>query len=726
VFAVPHVSGLNGRRQVIPVRGRWMTSGTAVTAAAAAMLLAGAGTGSAGAFGARAAATSANRTAARPSAVFLEHPNAISCRSESLCMVVGAFGSTRSTMRPYSELWAGTRWRVLATPGPARAHALNSVSCVSRTSCVAVGEVGSSGIFADAWNGQRWRLLTVPSQQAVMNSISCPAAADCVAVGSTNGNAVADEWNGNSWRVLVMPTVPGAVSSDLGSVSCASPASCIAVGSYASSSSGNPRMTLAEAWDGTAWTVLADPAADPAGSVLSSVSCATAAKCVAVGLTGASSGSGSVLAEGWDGQSWKVLPAAVPPGSTTSSLSGVSCAGGSSCIAVGAYTVPHTETPGLAERWNGTSWQITKTPRPFAAGAVSCPAADSCVAAGRTLVVGRTLAEQWNGKIWQTLRMLRFDSLSGISCTGRTSCMAVGSYVAPAGQRLTLAERWNGRGWLVRASPTPLNFHGLSDISCVGSAFCMAVAVDRAGHSVVEQWDGRQWRVLTAPPGGVTAVSCSSGTRCMAVGGTAAAVWNGKRWQSTAVAVPKALSFRLADVSCAAANRCIAVGSKSAVPGADHAVAEAWNGRRWQILATHVLPPGDLNAVDCVGASACMAVGSLAAQWNGRKWRTLRTASSFALGDVSCVSGSDCLAVGSYSRHQLAFPEGASFQIAEHWNGRQWALERTPMRGGALSAVSCVHGPLCVAVGQVGGLNTSALAEQWTGVRLVLMKPRNP
>ena len=121
-----------------------------------------------------------------------------------------------------------------------------------------------------------------------------------------------------------------------------------------------------------------------------------------------------------------------------------------------------------------------------------------------------------------------------------------------------------------------------------------------------------------------------------------------------------------------------------------------------------------------------MAVGSLAAQWNGRKWRALRTASPFALGDVSCVSASDCLAVGSYTHTQFGLPVGTPFQMAEGWNGRHWQLVRTPMRGGALSAVSCVRGPVCIAVGQAGGLNTSALAEQWNGVSLQLMKARNP
>jgi hypothetical protein len=638
---------------------------------------------------------------------------------------VGAFGATHSTTHPYSQIWDGTAWRLLVTPGPAHAHALSSVSCASRTSCVAVGEASFSSLFADAWNGRRWRVLTVPSLPA-MSSVSCPAAGDCMAVGSSNGNAVAAEWNGKSWQALTMPEVPGAVNSGLASVSCSGAADCIAVGSYASSSSGNPRVTLAEAWDGTSWTMLATPAVNPAGSVLSGISCTSAGSCVAVGLAGNPFvGPDSVLAEGWDGHSWTVLPAAVPPGATRSSLSGVSCAG-SSCMAVGDFTVPHTETPSLAESWNGTTWKITKTPRPFAASAVSCPAAASCAA------IGGTLAGQWNGSTWRTMRTLRFDSFSGISCTSRARCMAVGGYVAPAGRRVTLAERWNGHTWQARASLTPSKFHNLSDVSCAGPAFCMAVAINQARRSFAEKWNGRRWRLLTPPPIAATKVSCSSATRCMAVGEQAngdgaAAGWDGSRWRLVPVAVPKAFSFGLADVSCTAATRCIAVGSKSAIGRTDHVVAEEWNGRRWRILSTHLLPPGDLNAVDCTGRSSCMAVGSgLAAQWNGRAWRALTTPSPVGLADVSCSSADNCIAVSSFTRMHFAFPVGSPFQIAEHWNGRHWSLARTPMRGGALSAVSCVRGPRCIAVGEAGGLNTRTLAEQWNGIGLQLMKTRNP
>jgi hypothetical protein len=717
------------------VRGKhWTAIGSAVTVAAVATLLAGAGTGDASVSSARglraAAANFAGRVAARSDTVIFPHLTAVSCRSASLCMAVGAFGPTHATTHPYSEMWDGTAWRLLPTPGPPHAHQLTGVSCASRISCVAVGLVSYSSPFADAWNGRTWRVLTMPSQQAVMNGISCPTAGSCMAVGRVpGGNAVADEWDGKTWKVLTMPTIAGALNGNLAAVSCISSKSCIAVGSYTSSSSGNPVVALVEQWNGTTWQVLTTPAVNPAGSVLSGVSCVSLVSCVAVGFAGPLfGGTDGALAEAWDGHHWTVLPAAVPPGSAFSILSGVSCVAGISCMAIGMSAPAVGDAADLAETWDGSKWKLTPTPASFVAGPVSCTAAASC------MVTGGTLAEQWNGSSWRALRTLRFDSLAGISCTRRTRCMAVGGYVTGSAQGLTLAERWNGRAWRVRTAPTPAGSGTMSGVSCVSAIFCVAVAtvsLDPGGRSFAEKWNGSTWRLLGELPDGVKSVSCATTSSCVAVGGGAAAAWNGRSWRPLAPVVTGGYSTNLAGVSCAAATRCVAVGSVSSIGRPIHARAEIWNGREWRILK---LPKqggnidGALTAVDCTARTRCMAVGSsqrgqnLAEQWTGRTWRLLAAPGPVGLTDVSCVGAGSCLAVGSYT---LAYG-GKPLQVAERWNGRHWGPVRTPVRGGVLSAVSCVRGPRCVAVGQAGGLATRTLAEQWNGVTLRPMRTRNP
>ncbi len=71
-----------------------------------------------------------------------------------------------------------------------------------------------------------------------------------------------------------------------------------------------------------------------------------------------------MLTEGWDGHNWTVLSAAVPPGATSSSLFGVWCTGGIRCMAVGSYySAAVGDVVDLAETWNGSTWQLTKTPK---------------------------------------------------------------------------------------------------------------------------------------------------------------------------------------------------------------------------------------------------------------------------------------------------------------------------------------------------------------------------
>jgi hypothetical protein len=72
------------------------------------------------------------------------------------------------------------------------------------------------------------------------------------------------------------------------------------------------------------------------------------------------------------------------------------------CTAVG-LNLPDTGPSMLAERWDGTSWQIQPMPTPPNAPdidppAVACPNPSVCTAAGGYTSVGPklTLAEQWN------------------------------------------------------------------------------------------------------------------------------------------------------------------------------------------------------------------------------------------------------------------------------------------------------------------------------------------
>src|SRR5262249_32985943 len=128
---------------------------------------------------------------------------------------------------------------------------------------------------------------------------------------------------------------------------------CIAVGHRADPA--GAQVTLAEAGNGTSWSVLKTP--NPPGaqiSGLSDVSCTSATFCIAVGAFSTWAGGGR-WAEGWDAGPWSIQqPPALPHGGP---LTGLACPSASSCVAVGFYSTASGQQP-LAEVWNGTAWSI--------------------------------------------------------------------------------------------------------------------------------------------------------------------------------------------------------------------------------------------------------------------------------------------------------------------------------------------------------------------------------
>jgi hypothetical protein len=104
----------------------------------------------------------------------------------------------------------------------------------------------------------------------------------------------------------------------------------------------------------------------------------------------------------------------------------------------------------LAERWNGSAWQVQPTPNPSASTellGVSCTTADTCTAVGNyytTIDTSFTLAEHWNGSKWEIQPTPNpadaFESqLNGVSCATTRACTAVGNYLSNSGT-FTLAE----------------------------------------------------------------------------------------------------------------------------------------------------------------------------------------------------------------------------------------------------------------------------------------------
>jgi hypothetical protein len=102
--------------------------------------------------------------------------------------------------------------------------------------------------------------------------------------------------------------------------------------------------------------------------------------------------------------------------------------------------------------------------------------------------------------------------------------------------------------------------------------------------------------------------------------------------------------------------------------------------------------------------------------------RVRGTSTSPGLTGVSCSSPDACTAVsGGYL---------ATRKLAQRWNCRWWAWQRIRIprgsHGTGLSAVSCSSAKRCTAVGSYSvGRNTLTLAERWNGRRWAIQRTRN-
>ncbi len=241
------------------------------------------------------------------------------------------------------------------------------------------------------------------------------------------GSVAGPDTNGSLWKIKrTLNHVAGATNSALYGLSCPSSTACMAVGSFGSEVlNGGPSstsVTLAESWNGEAWTAEATP--DPAAataSELNAVWCSSTTACIAVGDYYDSAGNDSPLAETWNGTTWSIQTTPTPAGGTGAELWDMSCTSITACTAVGwSYLTGSDDFVTLAEVWNGTAWSIESTPNP----------------AGST-----------------------DSALLGVWCSSATACTAVGDDKNSSGDYVSSAETWNGAALESSSHPHPCCRH---------------------------------------------------------------------------------------------------------------------------------------------------------------------------------------------------------------------------------------------------------------------------
>ena len=279
-----------------------------------------------------------------------------------------------------------------------------SVSCASRAACTLIGfyrheNVGSTTFpqFSEVWNGTRWRLVTMPQpeRQTTPQSVSCWAAQQCMALGSLTNrggtSTFAERQTASGWTLVAAPAFAAQLTDR--TLACRSAVTCTAVGTAPSPSVGlAPDGLAVSRLTSTGWSEQTPVApAGTAGAQFTNVSCSLGggSQCAAVGSYENSDGGQSVLAERGSPGSWSLTPAPTPSGVYAATLTSVSCPTTAFCMAVGdtAQTLFSASREPLAETWNGSSWQLVPLPDPGTnfgnqLVSVSCASKDFCVAIG--------------------------------------------------------------------------------------------------------------------------------------------------------------------------------------------------------------------------------------------------------------------------------------------------------------------------------------------------------
>jgi len=338
---------------------------------------------------------------------------------------------------------------------------------------IAAAAVGGAfllgNVSARAQGSRVWSV--VPSPNAVtdgnqLNAVSADTRLDAWAVGIFyNGNVktdtLAERWNGKAWSVVGTPNGTGNDNELIG-VTAIAPNNAWAVGQY---DIANITRTLIEHWDGRKWTIVPSPTPGKFGGSLFGVAAVTATDMWAGGRTYTSNKGNSVtLIEHWNGKSWSVVP--TPNQSSVENYLGkvtvVNARDIWSCGAFSPTTLGYHQT--LAEHWNGSSWSIVPTPdvntNSNNFNEIAALSATSVFATGdyydTNTSVFRTLAAHWNGKNWSLQSSANQGNyqtvLGGIAGVSPSEVVSVGNYQQGQVTR-TFAMLWNGGGWSVTITP---------------------------------------------------------------------------------------------------------------------------------------------------------------------------------------------------------------------------------------------------------------------------------
>ena len=310
------------------------------------------------------------------------------------------------------------------------------------------------------------------------------------------------------WSVVASPNVGSKTNDTLNGVAAITANDVWAVGDYTKPD--GALLTLAEHWDGSAWSIVPTPNLHIGGTFLESVSSDATNDVWAVGASERVRSSYNTFVEHWDGTQWNIISS--PNVGTNDVLYGVAALAPDNVWAVGEYNNGDNV---LIEHWDGTQWSVVPGVNPGNVNnsfySVTAISANDIWAVGFTSstssVHEQTLIEHWNGTQWSRVSSPNVPKIGNfllsVSASATNNVWAVGYLVS---NQQTLTERWDGTKWsLVPGIPAHsgsyVQFNGVVALS-TNNVWAAGYA-DTERQTLIGRWNGTKWNAVSSPSPGM-------------------------------------------------------------------------------------------------------------------------------------------------------------------------------------------------------------------------------
>jgi hypothetical protein len=357
-----------------------------------------------------------------------------------------------------------------------------------------------------------WKAITIFAATVLV--IGGAVAGASIALHAASSGKPAPASHFGRWKAFQIPLIGGSLIS----VSCPDATICVAV-DYG----GNVYVSTNPGGGRAAWSVAAvDPStmvSQNPNATMTGVSCADPSLCVAVDQSGnvvtstnPGGGAGAWVLSGIDGQAV---------------LSGVSCPDEHLCVAVGGFT-PILNPAGVVLTSTNPAagpgtWTATELGAAGALTAVSCPSAFFCVATDNFGDILTSTDPSGGGRTWRVTNVVGApDSMSAISCPTVSLCVAVDS----TGNVLTSTDPTGGaRAWtLTNISADVTGLPLFDSVSCASAHFCVFGAFQDSVYMSTDPTGGSSaWIPVRVIPQGKAAMfglSCPNTGFCVGVDGS--------------------------------------------------------------------------------------------------------------------------------------------------------------------------------------------------------------